>query len=171
MTEKQELSIRESAKAVNKSIATIKKLILDKKIKTSKVKGKHGFEHRIKLNELLGYYGLSSVEPSFTENKQSKTDNNTSNNNLHTQLLEEKDKQIETLKEQLHFYQNQQNKMMERISDFMENQAKLIENQQTLSNQVNQLANQALLKQGNSQQKVKKSFLSRFFGSSSEEKS
>ena len=59
------LSILEAANISGKSIHTIKKLIAQNKINTTKISGKFGHETRLELDDIVAYYGPNNINLSI----------------------------------------------------------------------------------------------------------
>jgi hypothetical protein len=138
-----QLSVLEAANISGKSIHTIKKLIAQKKIKTTKISGKFGHESRIELNDIMAYYGPNNINLSIRGIKEKvnisnditpkKTLNIIKNNDLLNQfIIDQNDflkKEIESLKnDKLKLYEEIESKRKE-----VEKVHTLLENQQTLS--------------------------------------
>jgi ABC-type phosphate transport system auxiliary subunit len=134
-----QLSIREAANICGKSIHTIKKLIQENKIKSTKVVGKFGRESRIALEEIVSYYGpnIINLGARIVEEESNKgfnkISNDTPNNDLLNQyIIDQNDflkKEIESLrkdKERMQLENDERRKEVEKIHT-------LLENQQTLS--------------------------------------
>jgi hypothetical protein len=143
------LSILEAANICNKSEHTIKKLLQEKKIKSTRIKGKYGYEVRIELDEIINYYGVNNIDKALIKKKEEKniisdniTDNlvNEESRGLLDQYIidqnESYKKEIEYLKqdkEKLYKQIELREKEVEKFHTQLEKVHILLENQQTLS--------------------------------------
>ena len=150
-----ELNINQAALATNKSVHTIRKLLQKKLIKSSKINTNGRSEIRIKISELIAYYGQNNINKKVLMGYQLGI-NNTNNKLLMANDTLEKDapkvnqdyleKKIEDLEADK---KNLQEELESRRSE-AERMQKLLENQQLLSlglqNQIKQLTdNQNLM--------------------------
>lgn len=137
------LSILEAANISGKSIHTIKKLIAQNKIKTTKISGKFGHETRIELDDIVAYYGPNNIDLSIrgieervntpSDTTPNKTPNNFKNNDLLNQFIID---QNDFLKKEIESLKNDKVKLYEEIESKRKEVEKvhtLLENQQTLS--------------------------------------
>jgi hypothetical protein len=137
------LSILEAANISGKSIHTIKKLIAQNKIKTTKISGKFGHETRLELDDIVAYYGPNNINLSIrgieervntpSDTTPNKTPNTTKNNDLLNQFIID---QNDFLKKEIESLKNDKVKLYEEIESKRKEVEKvhtLLENQQTLS--------------------------------------
>ncbi len=143
------LSILEAANICSKSEHTIKKLLQEKKIKSTRIKGKYGFEVRIELDELISYYGANNIDKALIKKKEEKniisdiiSDNFEKEENrglLDQYIIDQNEsykKEIQYLKkdkEKLYQQIELREKEVEKFHVQLEKVHTLLENQQTLS--------------------------------------
>jgi hypothetical protein len=143
------LSILEAANICSKSEHTIKKLLQEKKIKSTRIKGKYGFEVRIELDELINYYGANNIDKALIKKKEDKniisdiiSDNfgkEEPRGLLDQYIIDQNEsykKEIEYLKqdkEKLYQQIELREKEVEKFHVQLEKVHTLLENQQTLS--------------------------------------
>jgi hypothetical protein len=125
ITEGQKATLKEASELINKTKQAIKYLINTGKIKAFKEQGKYGEETKILLQELLEHYKISYQK---ILSKGEKTTKNTSNNfdivKVYQKQVEDKDQEIEFLREQIKKKDKQ-----------IENDQQLLSQQQALNNQ------------------------------------
>jgi excisionase family DNA binding protein len=116
---KDQITIKEAANICNKSVHTIKKLIQEKKIKSTKIQGNNGLEIRLERGDILKYYDLNNDPNIFI-----KVDPNNPNNQ---KIETETNEVLELRKDKEKLFAQIESRTLE-----LERMQKLFENQQTL---------------------------------------
>lgn len=114
-----QITIKEAAEICKKSVHTIKKLIQEKKIKSTKIQGNNGLEIRLEKSDILKYYDLNNHPNIFI-----KVDPNNPNNQ---KISTETNEVLELRKDKEKLYTQIESRTAE-----LERMQKLFENQQTL---------------------------------------
>lgn len=149
------LNINDAALVAQKSVHTIRKLIQERKIKTSKVRSNNRSEVRIKASELSSHYGQDNIDNELLINLNKIIDKNNTNYPKNTNIFDNDglnsntrylDKIISDLQNDKKVLQAE----LESRRSEAERMQKLLENQQALAlnlqNQMNQLTeNQNLM--------------------------